>query len=85
MMGTIVNAGIFIPIFAIAAPFIFVLCVIHMTTRHKGGGSRSHKTDRDESQYDSKMMDEIYRGLKDLNRRIDNLETLYKNRNEKER
>ena len=81
MMGTIINGAILIPIFAIAAPFIFVLLVISMTTRSKDKKRSQRGTENEEME----TMNEIYKGLKDLNRRIDNLETLYRNKENKER
>jgi hypothetical protein len=77
MWGTIISGGILVSIFAIAAPFIFVLLVIRMVT-----GGKSRKPEKPDSD-DMETLDEVYRGLKDLNRRIDNLETLYK-KNRKE-
>lgn len=80
MMGPIINGGVLIAIFAIAAPFIFVLLVISMTTKRRNRKDRFRPENED-----SETIDEIYRGLKDLNKRINNLETLYRNRNDKER
>jgi hypothetical protein len=45
-------------------------------------GGKSRKPEKPDSD-DMETLDEIYKGLKDLNRRIDNLETLYK-KNRKE-
>ncbi|MDC7225737.1 MAG: hypothetical protein PQJ61_03110 [Spirochaetales bacterium] len=79
MLGTIVNTGLIITLFAIAAPFIFVLLVIRMTI------GRDKKRTADEDTKNSEDLDEIAKGLRDLNRRIDNLETLNKNKQDKER
>lgn len=81
MMGPIVNTGLIITLFAIAAPFVFVLVVIRMFTggsRNKGSNERNNQRDNNEE------MREIARGLKDLNRRIDNLETIKKHKRDKE-
>jgi hypothetical protein len=80
MVETIINGGTFIAVFAIAAPFIFVLLIISMTTRGKQKNQKQRNTDDSETD----TMNEIYKGLQDLNRRINNLETLYKNKNNKE-
>lgn len=76
MLGTIINAGVLITLFAIAAPFIFVLLVIRITT-----GSRH---DRRTNGHEKEEMEDISKGLRDLNRRIDNLETLNKHKKDKE-
>ncbi len=81
MMGPIISSGMIISLFAIAAPFVFVLAVIAIVTGKKEKSRRGDKM----SDEDAKMMDEIYRGLRDLNRRIDNLETLYNDKKRKER
>lgn len=81
MMGTIINGGILISIFAIAAPFIFVLLIISMVTKNRDKDKRFREMDDEEKE----TMYEIHKGLKDLNRRIENLETLYKKKNDKER
>lgn len=77
MLGPVINPGLIIPLFAIAAPFVFVLLVIRMMT----GSGRKRKARRDARNDETvETMNEIARGLRDLNRRIDNLETL-RNRN----
>lgn len=81
MLETVINGGVIISIFAIAAPFAFVLLVISMAGRRKDRERDQRRTDDTEME----TMNEIYKGLKDLNRRIDNLETLYNNKNDKER
>ncbi|MBI9106334.1 MAG: hypothetical protein JEZ04_06265 [Spirochaetales bacterium] len=81
MAETLINGGILISIFAIAAPFIFVLLVISMTTKRREKKEYHQTMDEDET----KKMNDIYKGLKDLNRRIDNLETLHHKNNNKER
>ncbi len=72
MLETIINTGLIITLFAIAAPFIFVLLVIRMTTGSGSHKKRGRRRERDENE----ELNEISRGLKDLNRRIENLETL---------
>ena len=84
MLETIINAGIIIPLFAIAMPFIFVLLVIKITAgsnkRHRR--NKQHRHSEDVNNDDLK---EIAKGLRDLNRRIDNLETLNRSKRDKER
>lgn len=80
MLGTIINTGLIITLFAIAAPFIFVLLVLRMTT-----GRNIKKKEKRERDENSDELDNIAKGLKDLNRRIDNLETLKRNKKDKER
>lgn len=79
MLETIINTGLLITLFAIAAPFIFVLLVIKIVTSGK------NRRDKDEKHENSDELDNIAKGLRDLNRRIDNLETLNKNKRNKER
>ena len=80
MLETIINGGILISIFAIAAPFIFVLLVVKIIVGSNSDKHRRRKTDDEEAE----SLDRIQRGLKDLNRRIDNLETLHGKKNRKE-
>ena len=76
MLETIINGGVLISVFAIAAPFLFVLCVIKIVT----GANASKKKPDDADDNSAETIDMIYKGLRDLNRRIDNLETLYKSK-----
>ena len=80
-MGPIVNAGLIIPLFAIAAPFIFVLLVIKIFA----GSDKHHRRKNSSRQREeNEELKEISRGLRDLNRRIDNLETIRKYKKDKE-
>ena len=82
MLGTIINTGLIITLFAIAAPFIFVLLVIKITA---GSNNKSRRHNHQNEQPSNDDLNEIAKGLRDLNRRIDNLETLNRSKRDKER
>jgi hypothetical protein len=81
MLVPLINTGLIITLFALAAPFIFVLLVIKMVTGSNKKRSASHRTENDETE----TMNEISKGLRDLNRRIDNLETIKNRDKDRER
>lgn len=80
MLEPIVNAGMIISLFAIAAPFIFVLLVIKIVTGGKKKGKRKQQKDDDNAE----TVNEMSRGIRDLKKRIDNLETLKTRNKDKE-
>lgn len=88
MMGPIINAGLIITLFTIAAPFVFVLLVIRMFTgsdrRERRRDYRAERRHRRSQEVNNGDLDEIAKGLKDLNKRIDNLETIRKYKRDKE-
>ncbi|HAK46682.1 MAG TPA: hypothetical protein DCO79_12295 [Spirochaeta sp.] len=81
MLETIINTGLIITLFAITAPFIFVLLVIRIVA---GSNKRTKKKERSK-QDESDDLNDIEKGLRDLDRRMDNLETLNGNKRDKER
>ena len=82
MVGPLINAGTIITLFAIAAPFVFVLLIVRMTI---GSDRRRRKERSRRSDEEIEKMNEISKGLRDLRRRLDNLEAINESKKNKER
>ena len=67
MLGTLINTGLIITMFAIAMPFIFVLLVIKITTS-SNNNHRKHRSSEHENSDDLNEIAKVIEGFKPENR-----------------
>ena len=76
------NGGQVVGIVAILAPFVFTAWVITVSMRSK---ERKRKATSYYEKEDEEFFQELARGIRDLERRIENLEIIFRHRDKSER